>query len=418
MFYDVFVDYYDSSSTLVFLFSELTNFIFCSIFLLILFYFKKLNYTELFVWLFGFLSIIFIVFVFDMQSLFPDSGGYLRCVRDIRDNFSFDEFGCQSTFQGFSTESETLSLPSHKRGLTGILYAIVPIPFITTLASLGVVNKIYLFGLYMFLRERLNNNQSKIILLFSFFLPTVLIYSSNGLRDNLIMVNQVLLLFAIIEKRFLFSTFLLAILFAIKTQNALILSLLYFGVFIFRSHKSFAHLFVYSMVVFAVLIINQELIVSTLNYFRLAFINEEGGWGVPMTISADSVAYGSLGSLVLSSPLTFIKAMFAPGLSLDIFNMIFFFESLVLIYILVKLVFLNNYFASSLNVLVFFVFVVGVCFNQLIVENVNTLLRYRYTFMYLFLFYVLFVYDSGSKKINFPFLPRTKWSKVKGVSNI
>ena len=39
-----------------------------------------------------------------IQELFPDSGGYLRCVRDFKDNLNFDEIGCQASI---TAESES-----------------------------------------------------------------------------------------------------------------------------------------------------------------------------------------------------------------------------------------------------------------------------------------------------------------------
>ena len=45
-----------------------------------------------------------------IQELFPDSGGYLRCVRDLKDNFRFDEFGCQASI---AASSESFQLKAN-----------------------------------------------------------------------------------------------------------------------------------------------------------------------------------------------------------------------------------------------------------------------------------------------------------------
>ena len=223
MLYDIFVRYYDFNSPFILIFSELTNFFFCSFVLLLLYYFRKLDFTELIVWLFGFAAVFFISSFVHHQNIFPDMGGYMVCLRDLRDNWSFEsDWGCGIAtveLKGF------FSLFNLKRPFTALLYGIVPIPSTASIVSLGVINKLYLLGLYLFIKPRLISDQAKWLLLFLFFLPTILIYSSTALRDNLILITQIMLLFTIIERRLIISTVLLTILFAIKTQNALILSI-------------------------------------------------------------------------------------------------------------------------------------------------------------------------------------------------
>tara|TARA_B100001123_G_scaffold372035_1_gene435681 strand:+ start:33679 stop:34899 length:1221 start_codon:yes stop_codon:yes gene_type:complete len=399
MLYDIFVDYYDFNSLFILIFSELTNFFFCSFVLLLLYYFKKLDFTELIVWLFGFASVFFVSAFVINQGTFPDIDGYMVCLRDLRDNWSFQEKDC-----GFTQIElkELFNFFNLKRPFTALLYGIVPIPSTASIVSLGVINKLYLLGLYLFIKPRLINDQAKWLLLIFFFLPTILIYSSTGLRDNLILITQILLLFTIIERRLIISTVLLTILFAIKTQNALILSILYLGVFIFRSHARFLNLGIFAFLILIFILIFNEFILDVLNYFRLAFLNEVG----LLHSEQEFVGYTSLFRVILASPIIFINALIEPGLSSDPFSMIFFLESLLIIYLFLKFIFSSRFFSSSLNVLVFLVFFTGIVLNQLVVESDYTLLRYRYTYIHLFLFYLLLIYDQSERKISFPFLPK------------
>ena len=316
MLYDIFVDFYDFNSPFVLIFSELTNFFFCSFVLLLLYYFRKLDFAELIVWLFGFASVFFVSALIINQAIFPDIDGYMICLRDLRDNWSFQEKDCG--FSGVRLE-ESFYLFNLKRPFTAFLYGIVPIPSTASIVSLGVINKLYLLGLYLFIKPRLMSDQAKWLLLFFFFLPTILIYSSIGIRDNLILITQILLLFTIIERRLIISTVLLTILFAIKTQNALILSILYIGVFIFRSHERFLNLGIFTFFILAFLLIYNELILEILNYFRIAFLSEAG-----LLDGVDFVGYTSLYRVILTSPIIFINALIEPGLSSDLFSMIFF----------------------------------------------------------------------------------------------
>ena len=237
MLYDISVDVYYVESLLIFLLSESANLFFCSIILFLLFYFKKLNQQELIFWLLGFSSII--VLAPFIQTLFPDSGGYLRCVRDFRDNFTFDELGCQAQV---ARESETFQHLNAKRSATAIYYTVIPIPSIATIVSLGFINKLYILAMYFFVRRRLNNDDTKFYLLVLLFFPTLLLYSATGLREIFVLVVQSLLLFTIIERKLIISTGFLVLLAAIKAQNAAVLSVLYFGIFVFGADKSFKRL--------------------------------------------------------------------------------------------------------------------------------------------------------------------------------
>ena len=48
-----------------------------------------------------------------------------------------------------------MTLYSFKRGLPAIIYSIIPMPSISTFASIGLINKLYLFFLYIFLKPKL-----------------------------------------------------------------------------------------------------------------------------------------------------------------------------------------------------------------------------------------------------------------------
>ena len=83
MLFDSGIDYYSFDNPLIYLLSEFSNLIFCFLFIFLFFAIKKINSTEAFFW--GSLFVIaFFINLFINQNQFPDIGGYLRCVRDIR----------------------------------------------------------------------------------------------------------------------------------------------------------------------------------------------------------------------------------------------------------------------------------------------------------------------------------------------
>lgn len=390
MLYDIFVDVYYFDTPLIFLLSELSNFFFCLIILCVLYYFKKLKFQEFIFWALGFLSIILLAVTVVGPDMFPDSGGYLRCVRDLRDNFSFDEYACQGTI---TRDSELFQFLGFKRSLPAVLFFIIPIPSIASIISLGFINKIYLLGLYIFIRSKLSDDKSRFYLLILFFLPTLLLYSATGLREIIILTIQSVLLFTIIERKLIISTIFFLLLASIKVQNAAVMLVLYAGIFLFRSHKSYFHLIIFLISFLITTLVFQEQILYVINYFRLGFLNEMK----LLPPGGIMTKFESIPSMILNSPLVFLKGILSPGLGLSALNIVFFPETILLIIWFVWGAWYTKYFSDSLNCLVFIVFYIGIVLNFIVVENDATFLRYRFTFVYLLMFHLLLMVDKKRK---------------------
>ena len=385
MLYNDSVDLYYLDSLLIFLLSESSNLFFCSIILFVLFNFKKLDSQELVFWFSGFFSIILLAPI--IQELFPDSGGYLRCVRDLKDNLRFDEFGCQASI---AAKSESFQFLNFKRSAPAVYYSIIPIPSIATIMSLGFINKLYLLALYFFIRARIDRNDSKFFLLMILFFPTILLYSATGLRETFVFVVQSILLFTIIERKLLISTGLIALLFSIKTQNAAVLSILYFAIFVFGADKSFKRLFIFLGTFLFVIFYNEHIILNIINYFRLGFLNEIG----LIPPSGILTEFESIFSIILNSPVLFMKGLLAPGIGSGGLNLVFFPESLIFILLILIAIKSANYFSEPSDYLIFLIFYTGIVLNYMVVENDSTFLRYRFTFIYLFFFHLILTYDK------------------------
>ena len=203
MIYDSLVDFYTaggfqgfftSRDLFIYFLSESTNLIFCCLVVALFFFANKLSLNELLFWVFLFiLAFLINIFVNYNPNYFPDIGGYLRCIRDLRDNFQMDEVGCGTIVN--SNSEGGLSFLSMKRGLPAIIFAFIPMPSIATYSAVGMINKMLTFFLYLFLKPLLKNQDNLMLLCLIFLLPTFLLYSSIGLRDNLIFVVMVFLLF-------------------------------------------------------------------------------------------------------------------------------------------------------------------------------------------------------------------------------
>ena len=392
MLYDIFVDLYFFDTPVVFLLSELSNLAFCSIILCILYYFRKLNFQEFVFWNLGFLSIIVLATTVIGPTMFPDLGTYLVCLRDLRDNLYFDDLLCRGSIE---SDSELFNFLNFKRGLPAILFFLIPIPSIATSISLAFINKIYLLALYIFIRSKLSDDRTKFYLLVLMFLPTLLLYSSTGLRDILVMVIGVTLFFTTIERKFVISTIFLLLLAAIKPQNAAVMMVLYAGIFLFRSHKSFLHLVIFLMSCLIIGVSFQDEILYVVNYFRIGFLNENG----LTPLSGVVFEYQSFAALIIDSPLAFLKGIFSPGFGLSALNIIFFPESIFLIILFIWGARYTDYFSESTNCLVFIVFYLGIVLNSIVVPNDATFLRYRFALVYFLFFHLLLMVDKKRMRI-------------------
>lgn len=392
MLFDSGIDYYSLSNPIIYLLSESMNLIFCSIFVLAFFLLKKISSIETIFWIFLFL-LAFVINIVINHNQFPDIGGYLRCVRDLRDNFYFDELGCQLIQSG---GEDNLTLYSFKRGLPAIIYSLIPMPSIATFSSIGLINKLYIFFIYVFLKPYIPHQRNIIILAILMVLPSVLLYSSLGLRDNLIFCTQILLVFSIIKRHFFLSTILLIILSAIKIQNGIVFSFLYLGVFVFQADKNFKALYLYCMLVFFAMLIMGEVLLATLNYFKLAFLNEDNA----IANINSFVPFKSVIELFIASPLSFFEGILRP-FPLSLSYGIFFIESMLQIFIIALLLKtdLKNDLYNPQFLIIFLTFFMGIVLNSLVIENDFTYVRYKYTFIYMFIIYLLVDKNKFKKTI-------------------
>ena len=390
MLFDSGIDYYSLSNPIIYLLSESTNLIFCFIFVLIFFFLRKISSIEVIFWIFLFLF-AFVINIVINQNQFPDIGGYLRCVRDLRDNFYFDELGCQLIQSG---GEDNLTLYSFKRGLPAIIYSLIPMPSIATFSSIGLINKLYIFFIYVFLKPYIPLKRNLIILAILMVLPSVLLYSSLGLRDNLIFCTQVMLVFSILKRYFFLSTFLLIALSAIKIQNGIVFSFLYFGVFIFQADKTFKAFYSYCILVFFAMLIMGDILLATLNYFKLAFLNEDNA----IANIKSFVPFKSVIEIIFISPLSFLEGLIRP-LPLSISYGIFFIESIIHIFLITFLLknVVKKDFYNPQFLIVVLTFFIGIVLNSLVIENDFTYVRYKYTFVSMFIIYLL-IYKNISKK--------------------
>jgi len=214
-------------------------------------------------WLSFFLGLFALTPFFLNDFLFPakympDQFQYFKEVRQIR---SFD-------FEPVRNMRLTVS---------NWIFALTPLPYVETIKSLGFFNRLIATVITIWLYSKKNLRGWP--LLFILFYPSFLLYSSLSLRDTMVFMFMIVSVILFIENKKLLAILISLPLSIIKGQNFLLLVVfflihLYFekGSFFYRYRYFFVILVIGAMAPFIMTII------ELLDYFRLAFYIEDGGF--------------------------------------------------------------------------------------------------------------------------------------------
>ena len=109
-------------------------------------------------------------------------------------------------------------------GISGFLFSIFPIPFIISIQSLSMINFIIYLLLYFFLKKQNILTYSSEI--FYLLYPSLLLYSSVGLREMLILTFMIIVVYQfLVRDKYIFSVICSLPLIFLKPQNFLIINM-------------------------------------------------------------------------------------------------------------------------------------------------------------------------------------------------
>ncbi len=188
----------------------------------------------------------------------PDQFQYYNVSRGIR-SFAFDSFSESSTVE-----------------TAGWMLALIPLPYVETIQSLGFFNRFLVTVLIIWLYS------SKKIrgwpLLFMLFYPSLLLYSSLTLRDTLVLVFMILSIIFFIENRRLLAAITAVPLLFFKFQNFLLI-IVFFVAHLYFSRDSFVYRYRYMFLIIVIASIAPFLmtIIEILDFSRLNMFIDDGG---------------------------------------------------------------------------------------------------------------------------------------------
>ena len=102
-----------------------------------------------------------------------------------------------------------------------LILSLIPIPFIVSTASLGFTNKLVYILTIIYLKNK--KSLHDISLLVFLFFPSLLFYTSVGLKDTLVWSFSCLCIYFFVKKKYFFLLIFISLLFSIKWTNSLVI---------------------------------------------------------------------------------------------------------------------------------------------------------------------------------------------------
>jgi len=331
-----------------------------SIFLLIILIYISIKYQIKKFFLINLSVFLFTPFLFYFLFpwwLFPDQSKYANLVHDFR-NLSYD----YSSFKNLTSKVD----------FTSLILAFFPVPFITTIISVSLINKGILYAtiFYFFYKKKY------FLINLLLFLPSIIFFSSVALKEILVIVLAIAFFYIFIEKKNYFKAFFFAgLLMLVKPSFGFACLFIAVGYYIFFIKLNLNLINKISLTFFIVLIVFpltafffwQDLLIV----FRQGFFSEE--YGYQLLLREEDIT-------ILTILKTFIQFLFSPLSQNDIYlwTIIIFIENLFLIYvviILLKKIYKENQCKAIFWIItIMFLFII----YGFILFNAGTIWRYKF----------------------------------------
>lgn len=295
------------------------------------------------------------------------------------------------SYRNFNYDKSPFFLLSSRVDFSSLLLALFPIPFVTTIVSVALINKGILCAIVLYF---LSKKKYYFLVCLLLFLPSMIVFSSVALRETLVIVLGILFFYFFIEKKNYKKSLIIGIFLVLTKPHLGIVCLgvafIYFIFFITLDSKKINKIFfTASLVIFSLILIT--LSKDKLIFFRNNFILEEFGY----QYFKDSNLSFSITLLLLS----FIKFFFSPlstG-SINLINVVIFTENLFVIY--VAILFLKLIYKENKNKVIFWIIIWSTLFIifGFVIVNAGTIWRYKSVMQIIILFAIYFSLEKKNK---------------------
>ena len=384
--------------TLEYYIFEFANFSALAFLLLLCYQLKLIQTNALIVWFGLFFSPLLVNHFLFSPWLFGDQYQYASEVMSLKAGR-----GNINSAGNFFSDDATNAIT-----FTSKILAAIPLPNFMTVTSLAFANKLILFATFLWFK-RFFKNENEVLLYF--IIPSLILYSSLGLRDTLIMVLSIVFIINLLRRRYILPLLILYPLFILKIQMFAILALYLLGSLVFQAHKSKNFFTFFVIILFASSIVFKDQILSILNLYRIAFAAEDfvaydgsisyEAWNLYGPENIDSLKLNSIFDVIYQSvikiPVLLLMPM--PWNWSNIFYPLQSIESCLLIYLYVRLCINQSVYRSNEFIFLTFILLIGLSMYSLIMSNEGTFVRYRFTLFYPFLLGVFYLSNANKENI-------------------
>jgi hypothetical protein len=310
-------------------------------------------------------------------TMFPDQSKYAQAV------YLFRNFEYKILF-----EKKILSLENQyfSANLASFILSLFPIPFITTIKSIGIINRGIISLLILFFVKKKACPSFFIYLLL--FTPSIIFYSSLSLRETLVLSISLVYFYFFFKKNYIYSTLYMSIILLIKYSLGIIyfsISILYYVFFIINV-RSITKLIIILLLTI-LFFIYQEAILDKIYNYKLGFLQEQFSNSVISPIIVESINSRSLLIFFLDLIIGTKNFFLSPIInSKNIYSTLLFFEY-ICIYLIILFTIFTLYKIDKLKTI--FWIVVLFFFSSLIgfvILNDGTLWRFKIQYLILVLF--------------------------------
>ena len=360
-----------------YLLSEFSNYFFCLLIVCVFIKLRLIQQKYIFFWFLYFLSPFFVNFVLFSPTYMNDQFGYHMVVSSIKQGtYDLPQFSLDLDF-----------IKRARVGFSGYFLSVMPIFSLMTVTSIAFINKLIVFFMYVFVSKRID--ESKLILFF--LIPSLILYSSVGLRDTITLAFGVVSLIYLIEKRVILSLVFSILVLLTKLQNFPGFFLVWMFMFVFKADKSYFRILLGLFVVTSLFFIFYDSVSPILNLYRLAWAVEDG-----LTVSAAEVLrLESAGQVISTLIYNFPRFMLEPlpwKINSPI-QIILFIESLLLIMIFLNLLFKDEFYKNKEGIILTIGLITCMAIHVITVFNLGTLVRYRFIGFFPFLLAMYYLKD-------------------------
>lgn len=294
-------------------------------------------------------------------------------------------------FRNFQYNDTISSILGNRVVFSSLLLALFPIPFVTTIVSISLINKgILLVTIFYFVKQ----NKYYFLIYLLIFLPSMIVISSIALRDMLVLVIAIFFFYFFLDKKnYLKSVFFGILFLLVKPHLATIFVTTAISYYIFfekfNSSKTNKFLFILCFLIPLLILIyfTQEILIS----IKHGFFAEEFGFQL-----LEKNDFEMSISLIVSS---FINFLFSPISTnvLNFMNILIFLENIFIT--IVTIVILKFIYQENKNKAIFWILVWISTFLifGFILENAGTIWRYKFLIQFILLCAIYFCYKSQKK---------------------